>query len=76
MRKHTIRKGAKRHTEYATIAIIGKTGTGKSTIANTFLQGNDDDKPEVFQASASVNACTFDCKNAIGTLLDQGRNPL
>ena len=64
MRKHTIRKGAKRdNTLYATIAVIGKTGTGKSTISNAFLLGNNyEDEEEIFKASASVNACTYDCK--------------
>ena len=48
---------------YATVAIIGKTGTGKSTICNAFLLGNtmENEKADLFQASASVNSCTYEC---------------
>ena len=67
------------HRQYVTLAIIGKTGTGKSTIANAFLKGAkilEEGYEEVFKTSASVNAVTFDCAEATGTLLDLGRLPL
>ena len=70
MKKHTM----KDKNAFATIAIIGKTGTGKSTICNAFLLGNtmENGKADLFAASASVNSCTFECKEHIGTLMDDG----
>ena len=77
MRKHTIRKGAKRdNTLYATIAIIGKTGTGKSTISNAFLLGNYKKSQEIFKESSNVKSETKDCKASIGTLMNKGKSPL
>ena len=43
-----------------TLIVIGKTGTGKSTLANAFLMGENEDDVELFNASASINACTYE----------------
>ena len=77
--KHTLRLGAKLGKGgYVTIAIIGKTGTGKSTVANALLRGYKVlvDGQELFETSSSVNSVTKECKESIGTLLDLGISPL
>ena len=42
--------GSKAKKDCATICFFGKTGTGKSTLANTLLLGNyeENGKPELF----------------------------
>ena len=50
-RRNTIKRGDKYEKKYVTLAIIGKTGTGKSTIANAFLAGakiREEDFQELF----------------------------
>lgn len=76
MRKHTIRAGPKMKTDYASLCIIGKTGTGKSTLANSLLVGDMLDKEELFNTSASVNSCTYNTASETGTLLGNGKNAL
>ena len=58
------------------MTIIGKTGTGKSTLANALLLGENLDGDEMFNTSSSINACTFLTSSAEGTLLKNGVNPL
>ena len=76
MRKHTIRAGPKVKKGYATLCIIGKTGTGKSSLANALLLGDTLDKEELFNTSSSVNACTYNTDSKEGTLMDKGKSPL
>ena len=58
------------------MVVIGKTGTGKSTLANALLLGENLEEEEMFNTSASINACTYLTSSAEGTLLKNGVNPL
>ena len=60
----------------ATVVIIGKTGTGKSTLCNAFLLGDHQDDAKKFNESASVNACTYKTTHEVGTLMNDGKSPI
>ena len=48
-----------KNDKLVTLVMIGKTGTGKSTLCNAFLLGSEFED-EVFKMSADVKACTKD----------------
>jgi predicted GTPase len=53
--------------------VIGKTGTGKSSLCNAFLIGDTLDKEEKFKTSSDINACTNTTVAHSGKLLgDEG----
>jgi len=55
-----------------TLVAIGKTGTGKSTVCNAFLQGEmSDDIPELFRTSANINAVTYETIKKDGKLFNK-----
>lgn len=58
------------------VVVIGKTGTGKSSLCNALLLGDTLNKEELFNTSSSVNACTYLTNAKQGTLMDQGGQPL
>ena len=40
------------------IVVMGKTGTGKSTLCNALLYGPEFERKKKFDMSASLNSCT------------------
>ena len=57
--------------EMTTLCVIGKTGTGKSSLCNGFLLGSKclDMDQHIFDTSASINACTYLTNSKTGKLL-------
>ena len=54
-----------------TIAVIGSTGVGKSTLLNGMAKGSQLNESPEFETSSSLESCTSEVKTWVGSAFNQ-----